>query len=166
MTIRRFGPGDDLEAVARLEAASFRTPWTRERLARELQASAVTRLYVLSTDALPVAAFCLCWVVAGELHVNTVAVDASVRRRGLATALLRHVIAEAAAAGATDATLEVRRSNAPALALYERLGFMVEAVRPRYYGDTGEDALVLWRRGLADPSTGADPGRIGDRSRP
>jgi ribosomal-protein-alanine N-acetyltransferase len=59
------------------------------------------------------------------------------------------VIGEAAAAGARRATLEVRRSNAPAIALYERLGFSVCAVRPGYYTGPDEDALILWRDGLS-----------------
>ncbi len=58
------------------------------------------------------------------------------------------MLAEAARAGATRATLEVRRSNTAALRLYERLGFHVAAVRPRYYSKPEEDALILWRDGL------------------
>jgi ribosomal-protein-alanine N-acetyltransferase len=84
--------------------------------------------------------------VAGELHVNTIAVDPARRRQGLGTRLVQHVIQEARAAGAHDATLEVRRSNTAAIQLYERLGFRVEAIRPKYYTEPEEDALILWRR--------------------
>jgi ribosomal-protein-alanine N-acetyltransferase len=58
--------------------------------------------------------------------------------------MMRHVMAEAVRDGARRATLEVRRSNAAAIALYERLGFRVCAVRPRYYSRPDEDALILW----------------------
>ena len=143
---------DDLEEIVELEAASFTNPWTREMLARELADSPVTRLYVARTPNTRVAAFCLCWIVVDELHVNTVAVDPALRRQGLATTLMRHVFADAAAAGATRATLEVRRSNVAAIALYERLGFVTCAVRARYYSSPDEDALILWRSGpLAHP---------------
>jgi ribosomal-protein-alanine N-acetyltransferase len=146
--IERVAGDADLDGIVALEAASFTNPWPREMLARELAESAVSRLYVLRTGEREVAAFCLCWVIADELHINTVAVEPSLRRNGLATSLIRHVMAEAFQDGALRATLEVRRSNAAAIALYERLGFAVCAVRPRYYSAPDEDALILWREGL------------------
>ena len=112
--------------------------------------SNAARVYVLRTPERRVAAFCACWWVADELHINTLAVDRDERRRGFGSMLMRHILAEAAAAGITHATLEVRRSNMPALRLYERLGFEVEAVRPKYYTEPEEDALILWRRDLAE----------------
>ncbi len=147
-TIERLTSEADLDAVAALEAESFANPWTRDMLARELGQSDVARVYVLRMTDARLAAFCACWLVFDELHVNTVAVTPSWRRRGLATALMQHVLADAARDGAEQATLEVRRSNEPALELYRRLGFAVEAVRPRYYTSPEEDALILWRRDL------------------
>jgi [ribosomal protein S18]-alanine N-acetyltransferase len=67
------------------------------------------------------------------------------RRRGVAAALLERILAEGRKLGAFRATLEVRRSNEAALALYKRLGFSVEATRRGYYSQPEEDALVLWR---------------------
>lgn len=140
--------GTDLDAVAAIAAASFTHPWTRDMLARELRESAVARLYILRRSDASVAAFCACWMLAGELHINTIAVDAAHRRQGLATRLLKAVIEDAAARGASSGTLEVRRSNDAARRLYEGLGFTIEAVRPRYYAGPEEDALILWRRDL------------------
>jgi ribosomal-protein-alanine N-acetyltransferase len=71
-----------------------------------------------------------------------------VRRKGYARRLLDHVFQDVVSEGVTSATLEVRRSNAAALALYDRLGFQVEGVRANYYQNPREDALVLWHRGL------------------
>jgi ribosomal-protein-alanine N-acetyltransferase len=139
---------DDLDAVASLESASFTNPWTREMLARELERSDITRVYVLRLRDRRVVAFCACWVIHDELHINTIAVDVGVRRHGLASRLMEHVLREAAREGARRATLEVRRSNEAALALYQRLGFAVTAVRPRYYSQPEEDALILWREEL------------------
>jgi ribosomal-protein-alanine N-acetyltransferase len=155
IVIERLADAADLDEVAALEAASFSNPWTREMLARELEGSDVARVYVLRTPARRVAAFCACWIVFDELHINTLAVDAGLRRQRLATRLLDHVFADAAAAGAQRATLEVRRSNEAALALYRRLGFHVAAVRPRYYHQPDEDALILWREGLPGADSGA-----------
>ena len=72
-----------------------------------------------------------------------VAVDPTLRRRGIATALISRVLERVE----PDAqlTLEVRRSNAGAIALYERFGFRSAGVRRRYYQDNGEDAIVMWR---------------------
>lgn len=148
ITIEPLTGDEDLDAVALLESECFTNPWTREMLARELKRSDVTRVYVLRLPDRRVAAFCACWVIHDELHINTIAVAHDVRRRGLATRLMEHVMRDAALAGARRATLEVRRSNEPALAVYARLGFRVTAVRPRYYTHPEEDALILWRDDL------------------
>lgn len=145
MVIEQLGSDEDLDRVAALEAASFTNPWTREMLARELSQSDVAQVYVLRLPDRPVAAFCACWILFDELHINTIAVDARLRRQGLATALMQHVLAEAARAGARRATLEVRASNDAARRLYERLGFTVAGRRRGYYTNPDEDALILWR---------------------
>jgi [ribosomal protein S18]-alanine N-acetyltransferase len=120
-------------------------------LARELAQSDVAFVFVLRLPAVPVAvaAFCSCWILADELHINTIGVDMRYRRQGLATHLMRHVMAEAARRGARRATLEVRESNAAARRLYERLGYRVAAVRRGYYSQPEEDALILWCQDVA-----------------
>ena len=134
----------DLDAIVALETQAFTNPWPRETLVWELRNSDVTRIYLLRSDAGAVVAFAVCWVVFDELHINTLAVAPDERRKGVATLLLEHVLAEGSKEGARKATLEVRASNAAALALYERLGFRVTATRPRYYTNPDEDALILW----------------------
>jgi ribosomal-protein-alanine N-acetyltransferase len=143
MVIERISEPADLDAVAALESATFTNPWTREMLERELRQSDVARVYVLRLPGCPVAAFCACWLVHDELHINTIAVDAHVRRQGMATALIKHILAEAVSHGAHRTYLEVRRSNLPAQRLYESLGFTIAAVRRNYYSQPEEDALVL-----------------------
>ena len=153
-TIELLTSAEDVDAVVALEAEAFTNPWSRETLERELRQSDVTRVYVLRAMGKRVAAFCACWLIFDELHINTVAVDPALRRQGLAVRLMEHVLADAARHGAGHATLEVRRSNGPALRLYQRLGFTVEAVRPRYYTSPEEDALILWRRNLNAAQSG------------
>jgi [ribosomal protein S18]-alanine N-acetyltransferase len=138
----------DIDAIVALESESFTNPWSRETIVWELQNSDVTRVYLLRDDAGAVLAFCVCWVIFDELHINTLAVKPAARRAGLATFLMRGVMGEAAAAGARRATLEVRASNTAALGLYARLGFHVAAKRPSYYSHPEEDALILWRDGF------------------
>lgn len=147
-SVSRLAGEADLDEVAALEAASFTSPWSRDMLARELRNAAVSRVYVLRDQAGTVIAFCACWFLADEVHINSLAVKESARRRGHATTLLRSVFQEAIAQGARRATLEVRRSNEAALRLYRQLGFDVRGVRPKYYASPEEDALVLWSEQL------------------
>lgn len=138
---------DDIEAIVGLELESFTNPWSGDTLVWELQNSDVTRVHVLRDDGGAIVAFSVCWVIFDELHINTLAVAPEFRRRGYATTLLQAVMGEAETEGAVKATLEVRASNAAALALYERLGFRISARRPSYYTNPQEDALILWREG-------------------
>jgi ribosomal-protein-alanine N-acetyltransferase len=143
--VERVTAPEDLDAVAELESASFTNPWTREMLERELRHSDVTRVHVLRIPGHRVAAFCASWLVCDELHINTIAVHPELRRRGLASVLMRHVFDEAVQQGADRALLEVRRSNVPAQRLYEALGFRVAGFRPKYYSHPEEDAILLVR---------------------
>jgi ribosomal-protein-alanine N-acetyltransferase len=133
----------DLDAVVEIAREAFSNPWTREAFRRELEHGRLSRNYVVRTRQERVAGFCSCWLVFDELHINTIAVRARLRGQGLASLLLRHVLADAAQAGARRATLEVRQSNEPALRLYRRFGFVVSGVRRQYYTDPVEDALML-----------------------
>lgn len=133
----------DLDAIVEIARASFSHPWSRAMFVQELTHGSISRAYVLRTPEHPVAAFCTCWLVADELHINTLAVRPACRRQGLARALLIHVLGDAGASGARRASLEVRRSNEAAVKLYEGLGFTVDSVRRDYYPDPPDDALVL-----------------------
>ena len=155
--ITRLHHGDDLDDVVALEAASFSNPWSRETLERDLCNADVVRVYVLRDGDGRLVGFCGSWFVFDELHINTLAVGEQFRRRGHATRLLRFVLAEATAAGITRATLEVRRSNAAALRLYEQFGFEVGGVRPDYYTEPVEDALILWSQKLGFLNSNTEP---------
>ena len=138
--LRRPVADADRDAVIALEAASFTNPWTAATFDAMLD-SPVSRVYVARGADGVVLAFCGCWVIDGELHINTIAVGQAYRRQGIASMLLGEVLVRT---GARRATLEVRRSNAAALRLYQKLGFEVTAVRPKYYGNPDEDGLILW----------------------
>ena len=136
---------DDLPDVLRIEATAFQNPWSEELIRRELANEWSTILVARdpSLPGTPIAGFVIFWVVHDEIHVLNVAVDPALRRRGVATALLSETLARAKEKGAALATLEVRRGNVPALGLYESLGFRRVGLRPRYYADNGEDAVVM-----------------------
>ncbi|MDQ3171588.1 MAG: ribosomal protein S18-alanine N-acetyltransferase [Acidobacteriota bacterium] len=150
--VERVRDEKDIAPVLELQTSSFTNPWTADALKWEIEHSPVSRLYVLYENASHsghAAAFCACWHLVDELHINSLAVAPGRRRAGLATRLMQDVLARAKEEGAVRATLEVRRSNEAARALYERLGFAVEAIRPDYYTNPREDALILWLRDLA-----------------
>lgn len=148
-TIDRAVTREELAAVESLQRQTFTNPWAAESIKWELENTDVARLYVMRAPDRRVVAYCACWIVFDELHINSLAVDPVWRRRGLARRLLMNVLADAATSGAQSATLEVRRSNEAARALYEGLGFRVDGVRRDYYQHPREDALILWNRHLA-----------------
>jgi ribosomal-protein-alanine N-acetyltransferase len=139
---------DEINEIAALQSETFTNPWSVDSLRWEIANTDVARLYVMRVDGVLVG-FCACWVILDELHINSLAIAGAWRRQGLATRMLREVCRDARESGATQATLEVRRSNTAAIALYERLGFTSEGVRADYYQNPREDALVLWCRNLA-----------------
>ena len=149
-TIQRMRPDVDLEAVLEIGAASFINPWTADMFAWELRNPQVSHIYVLRAGEERVAAYCSCWLVDYEWHINNLAVRPEWRGQGLARALLDHVLREASGLGATRARLEIRRSNDIARRLYEGMGFAVVGTRRDYYTNPPEDALILSRDGLLE----------------
>jgi ribosomal-protein-alanine N-acetyltransferase len=133
----------DLPRVMEIERAAFSHPWSEEMIRRELEHEFSTVL--LATDGRDgeILGFAVVWLVHDELHVLNVAVAPESRRRGVARSVLDRVEGNGREQGARVAMLEVRRSNAPAIALYRSLGYHEVGVRPRYYAEDGEDALVM-----------------------
>jgi ribosomal-protein-alanine N-acetyltransferase len=135
----------DFDAILDIERASFTNPWTREMYLAEFENQGVSCCFVVRDPAGRILGFCSFWRVLDELHINNLAIAPEERGRGAGTALLQRVLQEGERLGARRATLEVRASNLAALRLYGRLGFSVGGVRPGYYTNPIEDALILWR---------------------
>ncbi len=139
---------EDLARVGEIERSGFAHPWSEELLRREL--SHAWSVTLVAVDAAPDAAgrevilgFIVFWLVHDEVHVLNIAVAREARRRGIGRALMLEASAEGRRRGARLATLEVRRSNYPAIELYRALGYRQIGVRPNYYADEGEDAIVM-----------------------
>lgn len=133
----------DLRTVYRIARMSFPVPWPLEELRRELTRP-FSELRVLRADARSgVVGFLNHWRVADELQIMNVAVDPEQRRRGYGSALLADLLRFARGQTIAAVTLEVRRSNLGAIQLYERHGFRHVGLRPRYYSDNHEDALIM-----------------------
>lgn len=134
----------DIDAIFAIAEESFPIPWPRDELEKELsRAYAVLR--VLRPAGQAVAAFVDYWHIQDEVQIMNVAVRPELRHRGYASALLEDALRLSTSAGATFAVLEVRPSNTAAIRLYARHGFERLGVRPRYYSDNQEDALVMGR---------------------
>ncbi|RKG57726.1 ribosomal-protein-alanine N-acetyltransferase [Corallococcus sp. AB011P] len=137
---------DDMPAVMALEKASFKNPWSTELLGRELQHDWSTILLVeepLSEGGVALLGLAIFWIVHDEVHVLNVATAPVHRRRGVARVVMEEVLRRGVARRCSLATLEVRRGNESALNLYRSLGFRPVGIRPNYYVDEGEDAIVM-----------------------
>ena len=136
----------DIDEIIRIERDSYPTPWT-ENLFRCEMTSPISRLLVgrtIEEKTGGVMGYVVYWRVDDEIHLHNIAVRRDMRRKGIASRLLEEAIRCAQREGGRWITLEVRRSNVPAQKMYEKFGFSVHGVRPGYYTDTKEDALIMW----------------------
>ena len=127
--------------VAELEKLCFSDPWSENSVASELKNP--LSLWLVALDDATVAGYIGSQSVQGEADMMNVAVHPDYRRKGIARQLVTELVAALAKKGVHSLALEVRASNAPAIALYEQLGFQQVGRRPNYYRNPKEDALIL-----------------------
>ena len=142
----------DLPHVIAIERRSFPTPWSLAMFVLELSKASGICLAAVERDEL--IGYCVCSRYDTVWHLMNVAVDPDRRREGVAVALLKRLFEEADKPG-EQYTLEVRPSNAGAIALYESFGFKRSGVRKGYYHDNKEDALIMWRTAGAESAVPA-----------
>ena len=128
-------------AIAQLESICFSCPWSESSVASELTNG--LSLWLVAEEDGRVAGYIGSQTVCEESDMMNVAVHPDFRRRGIGEALVKALETELRARGSHCLTLEVRASNAPAIALYEKLGFSQVGLRKNYYRDPKEDALIL-----------------------
>lgn len=133
----------DLDAVMEIERLSFKSPWSRQVFAEELGRSWAHVDVVKKVDTGAVVAFCNYWLVADEMHLLNLATHPTERSVGHASRLLAHLIEAGKRAAYRMITLEVRRSNEAAQRIYRRFAFRTVGVRPSYYADDNEDAVIM-----------------------
>ena len=133
---------EDVPAVHEIEAASFPTPWPDYAFRQELQTNKMAHYLVVRCGSETIA-YGGMWLMFDEAHITTFAVLPDWRRRGIGGRLMLGLMDVALELRARVMTLEVRLSNKPARELYGRFGFKPVGVRPRYYSDNGEDALIM-----------------------
>jgi ribosomal-protein-alanine N-acetyltransferase len=133
----------DLPHVIAVERRAFPTPWSLAMFVLELSKPSGVCLAAVREGEL--VGYVICSRYDTVWHVMNVAVDPALRRQGIASALLEALLERVDHGTGTQLTLEVRPTNDAAIALYERFGFRSAGIRPRYYQDNGEDALIMWR---------------------
>lgn len=130
-----------VQQIAQMEKICFSDPWSENSIASELENRLSYWLVALDGDV--VTGYVGSQSVLGESDMMNVAVHPDYRRQGIAEALVTHLVQALREKGNHCLTLEVRVSNTPAIALYEKLGFTQVGRRPNYYRNPKEDALIL-----------------------
>ena len=141
----------DIPAVHRIERRSFPIPWPAYAFRQEIEANRLARYLVVRIGD-EIVAYAGLWLMVDEAHVTTFAVLPEWRRQGVGRRLMLALMEIAREMGANVATLEVRLSNMAARRLYEQFGFRPVGVRPRYYSDNNEDALIMTTEPLTTTS--------------
>jgi ribosomal-protein-alanine N-acetyltransferase len=149
---------DDLPALLEIESQSHFSPWTRAHFEAEM-AKPYARVLVLTDDETDtqVSGFIVSWLLLDEAQILNVAVRLSARGLGYGQFLVRQVVKEALAAGKRKVVLDVRKSNLPAIQLYQKVGFLISRVQKGFYASNGEDAYAMEL-----PLQGADPAHVLD----
>ena len=143
----------DLNAIERIERASYRTPWSRSMFAGELAKPSSISIGAFHPESAELLGYLIISRYVDAWHVMNLAVAPKHRRKHIAAGLLERLFEVTAGEGRRGYTLEVRVSNDVAIKLYEQAGFKARGVRRGYYTDNREDALIMWR----DPEPRAGP---------
>ena len=135
----------DLVEVMQIERASFVAPWSPGMFRQDLNFPLARCLAARYPEAgeKRLAGYIICWFVADEVHITNIAVKKDRRNRGVAGRLVEEALRMARECRMQTCTLEVRRTNEAARELYRKLGFTPRGVRPRYYSDNNEDAVIM-----------------------
>lgn len=132
----------DIEEVLQIERQCFPVPWSLESFKKEFKNS-FARYVVAFIDG-QIVGYGGVWLVIDEGHITNIAVREGFRKKGIASEILKSLIKICKNRDITSMTLEVRESNLAARNLYKKHGFMEAGIRPKYYGDNNENALIMW----------------------
>ena len=133
---------EDVPIVHGIDMLSFSLPWPERSFRFELAENPVSRCWVAESGG-RIAAMLVLWLIIDEAHIATIATHPDFRRQGMGEQLMIAALVSARNEGAERAFLEVRAGNAGALGMYKKYGFVVVGVRPRYYKDNDEDAILM-----------------------
>ena len=132
-----------IDGIMEIEKDSFAIPWTRASVEKEL----INKFayYVVAIEDNNVLGYGGMWHIVNEGHITNIAVHKNYRQKGIGNAIVNALVDIAKEKEMMGLTLEVRKSNESALALYKKNGFKLEGIRPEYYEDNKEDAYIMWK---------------------
>ncbi|MHB0965967.1 MAG: ribosomal protein S18-alanine N-acetyltransferase [Bellilinea sp.] len=137
----------DVQRVHQIDVASFALPWPERSYRFEILENPASRNFVIEVvtdgEESVIAGMIVMWFILDEAHIGTISIDEPYRRLGLGRLLLAESLLDAYRQGIRQSFLEVRSSNQAAQRMYEQFGFQVVGIRPRYYKNNGEDALLM-----------------------
>ncbi|MDX9916492.1 MAG: ribosomal protein S18-alanine N-acetyltransferase [Gudongella sp.] len=137
----------DIKRVLEIEKESFSTPWSEEAFRTEIEDN-ILAVYVVAEVDDEVVGYGGFWRILDEAHITNIAVGTSMRGKGIGEAILMGMIDYCTKNEIPHMTLEVRKSNQTALGLYKKHGFSEAGIRPGYYTDNHEDAVIMWKENL------------------
>ncbi len=132
---------DDIESILVLENKCFKVPWSKDSFISELSNKLAD--YIVMEENHQIVAYLGIWYIIDQGHITNIAVHPEHRGRGYAKELIDTIIQRAKERNCDSITLEVRKSNVPAIRLYESKGFISAGIRPKYYENI-EDAIIMW----------------------
>lgn len=135
----------DLDRIMEIEKNAFTTPWTRESFLLEITKNQLARYIVAEMENI-VVGYGGIWLILDEGHITNIAVDTDYRKMGAGKSLVEGLIDICIEGNIGSMTLEVRESNIDAQSLYKKYGFIEAGIRPRYYSDDNEDAIIMWKK--------------------
>ncbi|MEG0919219.1 MAG: ribosomal protein S18-alanine N-acetyltransferase [Anaerovoracaceae bacterium] len=141
--ILRSATEEDTAALGQLDQICFTDPWSQEAFEGEILGNNLAE-YIVAEKNGEIAAYMGMWFIVDEGHITNVAVAPKFRGLGLGRKIVQAMIEYGKAQGLVRFTLEVRASNEIAQNLYKSFGFKAEGIRPEYYGDNKEDAIIMW----------------------
>ena len=134
---------EDLPQIMQIEQDSFSIPWTQDAFYNELTNNMFAQ-YMAVELAGEVIGYAGMWIIVDEAHITNIAILSKYRGQGIGKLLMHEITKTARFLGAVKMTLEVRVNNIAAQNLYRQFGFEDAGIRPRYYSDNNEDALIMW----------------------
>ena len=134
-----------IDDIMIIENLSFKIPWSRQSVIDEITRNKFA-IYKCARTEMKIVGYAGLWHICDEGHITNIAVHPEFRGIGIGSALMESLMEYAKNEGITGLTLEVRRSNNSAQALYRKFGFEDGGMRKAYYADNNEDAIIMWKR--------------------
>ncbi len=135
----------DLDRIMEVEKSAFTTPWSRDSFLLEITKNQLAKYFIAEVEGIPVG-YGGIWLILDEGHITNIAVDKDYKRLGIGEKILEALIDICKEFEIIAMTLEVRADNEPAKNLYKKYGFLEYGIRPNYYADDNQDAIVMWKK--------------------